>query len=286
MYWRKTQGYHSLVGPDCGAGLSMWCRSIKKGLPLGCALVFCAIAAAQQYVIATYAGSPTPPFQPGPAVQTPIGYPYSPALDAAGNVYFTSPQLNSVFKLDTSGALSRIAGSSTPGYAGDGGPAANALLNLGGNLLASGLAVDRAGDLFVADTLNACIRRIATDGIITTVAGTGSPGFSGDSGPAASAQLNFPVGIAVDGSGNLFIADAYNYRIRQVSVSGIITTVAGTGKSSRRRGDSSPGGRERTVGGNSVFRRRPGLSGIPPGEFSRACRCCAWGSRCRAPLLP
>src|SRR5439155_24472856 len=91
------------------------------------------------------------------------------------------------------------------------------------------LSVDNAGNLFIADTNNPRIRRVSPDGVITTVAGNGSRGFAGDGGPAVDAQLNGPWGVATDNAGNLYIVDAFNYRIRKVSASGIIATVAGGG---------------------------------------------------------
>ncbi|HYI94023.1 MAG TPA: hypothetical protein VEX68_10805, partial [Bryobacteraceae bacterium] len=195
---------------------------------------------AQQYVISTVAGG-GPPSMPASGVAGPIGTPQRVATDAAGSVYFTS--LNSVFKLDQRGILTRVAGISKLGYSGDGGPATSARLQLGvvgaGVARPGGLVVDSAGNLFIADTGNHSIRRVSPSGIITTLAGNGSMGNSGDGGPASSAQLRDPTDVAVDGSGNLFIADYSNDRIRKVSTGGIITTVAGTG-SQGFSGDDGP----------------------------------------------
>lgn len=188
-------------------------------------------AAAQQYVISTVAGGSPPP-TPTVGVTTPIGSPFGIAADPANNVYFTScyfhcgdpqPNSHSVLKLDQSGVLTRIAGTSRAGYSGDGGPAVIAQL-----YYPKGVAMDGAGNLFIADTGNNRIRRVSPSGIITTVVGNGAWGFSGDGGPATSAQLSSLWGVAVDGAGNLFITDAG--RIRKVSTSGIITTVAGNGE--------------------------------------------------------
>jgi len=118
-----------------------------------------------------------------------------------------------------------VAGSGAPGFGGDNGPATSAAL-----LFPTGVSVDSAGNLYIADTLNSRIRKVS-EGVITTVAGSGPPqGFSGDNGPATSAQLFQPAGVAVDSAGNLYIADYYNNRIRKVS-NGVITTVAGGGGS-------------------------------------------------------
>jgi trimeric autotransporter adhesin len=187
-------------------------------------------AAGQQYTISTYAGGAPPP-TPAPAVSGSIGYPQGVAADGAGNVYFTS--LNCVFKVDASGTLTRIAGTSRAGYFGDGGPAASAQL-----YGPSGVAVDAAGNLFIADTTNNRVRKISSSGIITTVVGNGQQGYSGDGGPATEAQLNSPLGVAMDAAGNLFIADTANNRVRKVSTTAIITTVAGNGQ----QGYSGDGG--------------------------------------------
>ena len=203
--------------------------NMKSGhLALGL-LLFASVTAAQQYAISTYAGGAPPLAAPIQGTSVSIGAPISVAADERGNEYFASPDLNAVFKLDASGVLTRIAGNSKRGYSGDGGPATAANMNLVfGNASApsSGLAVDRAGNLFIADTSNHCVRRVSPDGIIVTVAGNGVAGFSGDGGPAIDAKLDYPWGVAVDPEGNLFIMDAFNYRVRKVSTSGIITTMA------------------------------------------------------------
>ena len=131
------------------------------------------------------------------------------AVDHAGNVYISNIENNYVRRADTTGTASLIAGTRKPGYGGDGGPATEAQLNF-----PSGLAVDKAGNLYIADAGNHRIRRVDPSGIITTIAGTGEPGYSGDGGPAAEAQLASPVALAVDGAGNLYFADLGNYRIR------------------------------------------------------------------------
>ncbi|MGH9657811.1 MAG: hypothetical protein ACRD96_04650, partial [Bryobacteraceae bacterium] len=153
---------------------------------LAAAVLFSSAVAAQPYVISTYAGG-APPTAPSPAVAGSIGGPTGVAVDTIGNVYFASRDLNVVFKLDPHGALARVAGNGRLGYSGDGAPATSAQLRLGlgqGVFISAGLAVDRAGNLFIADTSNHCIRRVSPDGIITTVAGNGTRGFSGDGGPA------------------------------------------------------------------------------------------------------
>src|SRR5215471_9746282 len=187
------------------------------------------IAAAQQYVISTYAGGAPPVAVPVQATSVSIGSPISVATDDNGNVYFASPDFNAVFKLDPGGMLTRVAGNSKRGYSGDGGAATDAKLNLlfgNASALSAGLAIDKKGNLLIADTSNHCVRRVSTNGTITTVAGTGVYGFSGDGGPAVDAKLAYPWGVAVDAAGNLFILDTLNYRVRKVAPSGIITTLA------------------------------------------------------------
>jgi len=150
--------------------------------------------------------------------------PYGVAVDGAGNVYFSEDQLNIIDKVDPAGVVTRVAGTITAGYAGDGGPATKAWLQT-----PYGVAVDKSGNVYFADSGNNRIRKVDTTGMITTVAGDGTRGFSGDGGPATKAQLFEPWDVKVDAAGNLFIADYQNGRIRKVDTHGIITTIAGNG---------------------------------------------------------
>jgi streptogramin lyase len=120
------------------------------------------------------------------------------------------------------------------GYAGDGGPATNAELNL-----PFGLVIDSSGNLYIGDGNNNCVRRVDTNGIITTVVGNATGGFSGNSGPATNASLNGVQGVAMDGQGNLYVADSLNCRIRKIDTNGIITTFAGNGTNAYS-GDNGP----------------------------------------------
>src|ERR1700678_4142544 len=120
--------------------------------------------------------------------------------------------------------ITTVAGSGRV-FQGNGGPATSAGL---GNI--EGLAIDAAGNIYAADDVNQIVVRISPVGVLTVVAGTGSPGFTGDGGPAANAALNHPIALALDGLGNLYIADRLNFRVREVSVSGFISTVAGNGE--------------------------------------------------------
>jgi len=149
--------------------------------------------------------------------------PMGVATDSAGNLY-VSDYFAQVWKYSTGGTITTVAGTGTQGYSGDGGPATSAMLHG-----PWGVAVDSSGNVYIADQYNSRIRKVSTSGTITTVAGNGTAGYSGDGGPATSAMLYNPQGIAVDAAGNLYICDVSNLRIRNVSMGGQITTVAGNG---------------------------------------------------------
>ena len=170
-------------------------------------------------VITTVAGGGTP-LTPVAATSASLGEPLGIAADSSGNVYFTS--LQDVFKVDGTGTLTLLAGTGLPGYSGDGGLAAGASLSF-----PNGLALDGSGNLYIADTGNNRVREISAAGVITTVAGNGVRGYSGDGGAAGSAELNSPTSIALGASGNLYIDDFGNGLIRKVSSGGVITTVIG-----------------------------------------------------------
>ena len=122
------------------------------------------------------------------------------------------------------GVITTVAGNGSPGYSGDGGAAANAQL-----YAPVGVAVDGAGNLYIAEFNNSRIRKVSLGGLITTVAGTGAAAYAGDGGLATSAYLNGPSAIAVDASGDLYIADTENHCVREVTPDGVITTAAGNG---------------------------------------------------------
>ena len=182
-------------------------------------------------LITTVAGNGSQGLSPDgtPATQASLNAPISVAVDGAGNVYFSDHYNARVCKVDAAtGLLTAVAGTGTYGYSGDDGPATAAEMGY-----PWGIALNSAGDLFIADLDNYRVRKVAAaTGIITTVAGTGDYGFSGDDGPASLAQLRGAIDVAADAAGNLVIADTGNVRVRYVdAVSGIITTVAGTGAS-------------------------------------------------------
>ncbi len=154
-----------------------------------------------------------------------LGSPPSVAVDAAGNLYLSDTYSNRIRKVDANGIITTIAGNGTAGIGGDGGPATAAALNQPG-----GLTLDASGGLLIADESNHLIRRVAlASGIMTTFAGAGA-GFSGDGGPASAARFLGPYGIGVGPSGDAFVADTFNNRVRRIAAgTSIITTIAGSG---------------------------------------------------------
>ena len=160
----------------------------------------------------------------GPATSAQMETPRGVVVGGDGSIYIADSGNDRIRKVNPSGIINTIAGNGVYGFAGDGGSAIKASL-----AYPTGLALDSAGDLFIADTGNSRIRKLTPQGIITTVAGNGSAGFSGDGGTATSASISFPTGVALDAAGNLYIADTDNERIRVVTPAGVISTVAGFG---------------------------------------------------------
>ena len=155
---------------------------------------------------------------------TGLYYPSGMTIDTAGNIYIADLMHNRIVKLTPNGFCSIVAGNGTSGFSGDGGLATAATLNQ-----PLSVAVDPAGNLYISDLNNHRIRKVDTNGIITTLAGTGSAGFSGDGGLATAAQINEPNQLTSDAAGNIYFSDNQNNRIRKVSVNGVITTVVGNG---------------------------------------------------------
>ena len=163
----------------------------------------------------------------GPATSAQLNYPTGVAVDSnSGNIFIAEQYNTKIRMVNSAGILTTFAGTGIFGSGGDGGPATSAQLNS-----PNGVAVDSSsGNIFIADFYNHKIRMVNSAGILTTFAGDGSIGSSGDGGPATSAQLNTPSGVAVDiRDGSIFISDMYNYKIRMVNSAGILTTFAGTG---------------------------------------------------------
>ena len=194
------------------------------------------------WIIDTIVGGRNNEGDNGPAVAARLNDPSGVAVDGAGNLYIADSANNRIRRVDAFGAITTVAGTGESGYSGDGGPAVEAALNNPADV-----AVDSAGNLYIADLYNSRIRRVNRLGIITTVAGTGESGYSGDGGPANQARLFGPTGLAVDSAGNLYIADSANNRIRRVDTAGTITTVAGIGVRGRS-GDGGPANRARLFG--------------------------------------
>lgn len=179
--------------------------------------------------INTVAGNGTNNF-PGnnvPATGADLNYPEGVAADHAGNFYIADSTNCVVRKVDTSGIITLFAGTTLScGFSGDGGAATSAKLNF-----PTGVAVDASGNVYIADTDNLRIREVDAGGNISTFAGGGGSGFCGDGGPATSACLYYPEGVAVDKTGNVYIADYDNLRVRKVNTGGLISTFAGNGNS-------------------------------------------------------
>lgn len=189
----------------------------------------------------------------GPATDAGLFLPNGITGDASGNIYFSEYGSSVVRKVSLgSGLISTIAGTGVTGTSSDGGPATSSQLNR-----PAGLCVDASGNIYVADVSSHRIRKISTTGIITTVAGNGTNGYSGDEGPATLSQLYNPSDVCIDGSSNLYVADVSNNVVRKISPSGVITTVAGDGTA----GYSGDGGDATTAqlwgpGGVSIYAGR------------------------------
>ncbi|HZQ70390.1 MAG TPA: NHL repeat-containing protein [Terriglobales bacterium] len=176
--------------------------------------------------ISTFAGTGISGFggDGGLAQFATLSYPRGMVFDASGNLLFVDGNNNRIRKIDSSGIISTIVGNGFAGYSGDNGPALLASLNS-----PYGLTLDSAGNMFFTDLGNAAVRKVDTSGIITTVAGNGIAGYSGDGGPAIFAMLSDPRGLSLDFRGNLYIADTSNHAVRIVDTNGIINTYAGNG---------------------------------------------------------
>lgn len=203
---------------------------IVAALPL-----FHGVASAAPGDIHTYAGNGTSGYSGdgGPATSAQLGQTTGVDVDAGGNLYVVDNGNCVVRKVTATGTITTVAGNGTCGYSGDGGPATSAELRN-----PQAVDVDAGGNLYITDTGNNRVRKVAPTGTITTVAGNGTAGYSGDGGPATSAELNIPIGIATDAAGNAYIGDQINNRVRKVAPTGTITTVAGNGVA----GSSGDGG--------------------------------------------
>ncbi len=177
-------------------------------------------------IISNIAGGGSSLGDGGAATAAELSYPVGVFLDATGNVYIAESGDHRIRKINTSGIISTIAGTGVSDYFGDGGAATSAKLEK-----PSAAIADAAGNVYIADMYNHRIRKINTNGIISTIAGNGTGGYSGDGGPATAAELFYPTEITFDALGNLYIADEGNDRIRKINTNGIISTIAGNGNS-------------------------------------------------------
>lgn len=182
----------------------------------------------------------------GPATEASMYFPWDVKQDAAGNLYIVDTIMNVVRKVAPNGIISTVAGSGQMGFSGDGGLATDARMRRPRRV-----ALDAAGNLYIADYGNNRIRKVGTDGIITTIAGTGVPGFGGDGGPATDAAIRSPTALAFDAAGNLYVADFGNNRIRKIGTDGVISTVAGNGLYGPA-GDGGPATQAALTGPNGI----------------------------------
>ncbi len=198
-----------------------------KSLYIVCSILLASsLAPAQLYLTSTVAGTPPTSGDSGDgaaATAALLANPLCVALDSKGNYYISDYKNHVIREVSAStGVISTVAGTGTPGFSGDGQPATAAQFSA-----ASGLALDAAGNLYIADGPNARVRMVDTHGNMRTFAGNGSYGDVGDGGPAANATLFYPVGVAVDHAGNVYIADEGNGTVRKVTTDGNISTIAG-----------------------------------------------------------
>ncbi len=193
------------------------------------ALAFCSAARAAEWTISTVAGTGTAggSGDGGPATAAQVDNPFGLTRGPDGALWFCEYTGQRIRKVDADGSIHTMAGTGTKGYTGDGGPALQASFNLPHEI-----RFDKAGNYYIADMVNSAVRKVdGKTGIITTFAGTGKPGYSGDGGPAHQAQLKQPHSIQFDPAGDLYICDIGNNVIRKVDMkSGLISTFAGTGK--------------------------------------------------------
>ena len=228
VHWRRLLALYGLGCVRPKRSLAAWvlCALSLMASSLTADIVLPGIAAAAAFngpgIITTLAGTGARAYtgDGGPATAAKLNGPTGIAVDQLGNVYMSEDGevgAARVRRVSPTGIITTVAGNGVQGFSGDGGPATAAQL-----FMPRGLAVDAAGNLLIADFGNNRVRRVSTSGIITTVAGNGVPGFSGDGGAATAAQLSLPYAVAVDAAANIVFTDLNNRRVRRVSPSGIV----------------------------------------------------------------
>ena len=188
-----------------------------------------------------------------PATLSPMDWPSAVVVDPNGTIYFAEVHSHRVARIGGDGRIVTIAGTGFPGFAGDGAQATGARLQK-----PTGIALDAAGNLYIADQGNHRIRKVGSDGIITTIAGTGQPGDDTDGMPATQARLNTPMDVKVDAAGRIYIADTLNHKVKRVGTDGVITTIAGDGVRGR--------GAENVAATSSSLSSPAGLAIAPNGD--------------------
>ena len=175
-------------------------------------------------IISTFAGTGEAGYSGdrGPAAAAQLNFPSSIALDSKGNLYVADFGNAVIRRISTDGTINTIAGNGNPKFGGDNGPA------IAAQFVPMAVAVDTKGNYYIADGFNYRIRKVDTNGIISTIAGTGLPAYSGDNGPATSATIGFVTSLAADNAGNVYLSDYYNSAVRKIDTTGMITTIAGT----------------------------------------------------------
>lgn len=186
------------------------------------------------------------------ATESSLAFPCDVRLDSKGNVFVADLENHRIRKITRDGLITTVAGTGVPGYKGDGGPAINAQLNT-----PYGIFLDKNDNLLIADSNNDVIRKVGSDGIIHTIAGSGQEGYDGDGGPARAAKLNTPQSLAVDSSGRIYIGDEHNDAIRVLELDGTIRTLIGS-KGPGFSGDGGPASQAQIADPENLWVRSDG----------------------------
>ncbi len=199
----------------------------------------------------------------GKATEASLAFPYDVRVDSKGNVYIADVVNQRIRKVDINGVISTVAGTGVAGYSGDGGLAVNAQLNM-----PYGILLDKNDNLLIADSDNNVVRKVGSDGIIRTIAGTAQRGYEGDGGPALAAKFDSPQAMAVNSSGRLYVGDEHNNAIRFIEPDGIIQTLIGT-KGPGYSGDDGPASSAQIADPENLWLRKNGSLLISVRDNSR-----------------